>query len=197
MSFQVSDIADSFGSGGSNIVPGQGIPNLRDILRDLLARVAAPVANVAALQATEAEDRVDGQQVTTLDTYTTWVWRAADATAVDGTHIAPTDVGAGIGRWVAVATTPEAADTPATIGLSSGSGTLVNGVSVAIAANITASSKVVVTRNSFAASTAIGELVVGSRVNGSPGHFVLTSEKTDMSGVEVGDQSTFDWFVIG
>jgi hypothetical protein len=321
MSFSVSDISDTFGSGGANIAPGQGIPNLRDILRDLLSRSAAPVANVAALQATLAANRVAGQEILTLDTSTTWVWKPADTTAVDSTHVAPTDVGGGAGRWVAAGgggsvrtvvyldstnhpaggvgnmiadynavptdalvlvdlsaiaggrdgpsiylatpveddfpvtvrniggdstvdnwavwasagTTIEDLGTPGSFGpntsiyanpidggtwvldrvrnrwilqdrfftpgftpaLSSGSGTLVNGVSVAIGANITPSSKVVVTRNGLAASTAIGELIVGSRANGTPGHFVVTSEKDDTSGVQTGDQSTFDWFVIG
>jgi len=197
MSFNVSDIVDTFGSAGSNVPPNQGIPNLRDLFRDVLGRLSAPVANVAGLQATLAANRVNGQLILTLDTYTTWVWKASDATAADSTHVAPTDVGAGAGRWVAETTTPEAADTPATIGLSSGSGALVNGASGAIAANITSSSKIVVTRNSAASSTAIGQLITGTRVNGSPGSFRVSAEKSDMSGVETGDQSTFDWYVIG
>jgi hypothetical protein len=197
MTFNLSDIPDSFGSGGANLVPGQGVPNLRDVLRDLLSRNAAPVANVAALQATLAANRVDGQRVTTLDTYTSWLWKAADTTAADATHVAPTDVGAGAGRWVAEATTPAAPDTPATIGLSSGIGVLVNGVSATIAANITSSSRIVVTRTGIAASTAIAELIAGTRVLGTPGSFRVTSEKDDTSGVQTGDQSTFDWHIVG
>lgn len=193
MGFQVSDISDTFGSGGSNVPPSQGIPNLRDLFRQILGVTSAPVANVAALQATLAQDRVDGQQILTLDTYTVWVWKAADATAANATHVAPTDVGGGAGRWVS----ESSAGAPAGIGLSSGSGTLVNGVSAAIPANISASSKIIVTRNAFALSTAVGELVTGTRVNGSPGSFKVTSEKDDMSGVQTGDQSTFDWYVIG
>lgn len=194
MAFQVSDIADSFGSGGANLVPNQGIPNLRDILRDILGRIAAPAANVAALQATLAVNRANGQQVTTLDTYTSWVWRPLDATAPDATHVAPFDVGAGAGRWVAEVSS---APTPASVGLSTGTSTLVNGISPIIPATITATSKIVVTRNSLAGSTAIGELLTGNRVNGAPGSFRVSSEKDDMTGVQVGDQSVFDWQVIG
>lgn len=130
MPFAVSDISDTFGSGGSNIPPNQGVPNIRDLFRDVLGRLAT------------IEGEVPGA-------------------------------------------------------VSSGTGTLVNGQSAAIPATITATSKIVVTRNSLATSTAVGELVTGSRVVGAPGSFKVTSEKDDMSGVQTGDQSTFDWYVIG
>ncbi len=195
--FKPSDIVDTFGSGGSNVVPGQGVPNLRDLFRDILGRIYAPVANVAALQATLAADRVDGQQVVTLDTYTVWVWKVADATAADSTHVAPTDVGAGAGRWVADASSVESPDTPATIGLSSGTSVLVNGQSAAIVATVTASSRIVVTRSGLAASTALGQLTTGTRVNGAPGSFKVTAQKSDTTGLEAGDQSTFDWYILG
>jgi hypothetical protein len=195
--FKVSDISDTFGSGGANVVPLQGVPNMRDLFRDILSRLSAPMANVAALQATVAADRIDGQEVVTLDTYTTWVWKAADATAADSTHIAPTDVGAGAGRFVAEAATAESPDTPATIGLSSGTGVLINGQSATIAATITASSRIMVTRSGLAASTAIAELMAGSRVIGAPGSFRVSSQKDDASGLQAGDQSTFDWYVLG
>jgi hypothetical protein len=133
MTFQVSDIDDEFGSGGvgHGIPPNQGVPNARDVFRDLLGRVA------------------------TLE------------------------------------------GSPAESALQSGTGTLVNGVSAVIAATITAGSRIVVTRNGFAASTALGELMAGTRVVGAPGSFRVTSEKDDMSGVQTGDQSTFDWIVLG
>jgi hypothetical protein len=133
MTFQVSDIDDEFGSGGGGhgIPPNQGVPNVRDVLRDLLGRVAT-------LEASPAESA-----------------------------------------------------------LSSGTGTLVNGLSAVIPANITSTSRIVVTRSGFAGSTAVGELMAGTRVVGSPGSFRVTSEKDDMSGVQTGDQSTFDWYVLG
>jgi hypothetical protein len=197
LSFKVSDIIDTFGSGGSNVVPHQGVPNMRDLFRDLLSRSYLAVANVAALQATLAADRADGQQVVTLDTYTVWVWKIADATAADSAHIAPTDVGAGAGRWVSETAAPESPDTPAGIGLSAGTSVLVNGQSATIAATITASSRIMVTRSGLAASTAIAELMAGSRVIGAPGSFRVSSQKDDASGLQAGDQSTFDWYVLG
>ena len=195
--FNVSDIVDTFGSGGSNVPPGQGIPNLRDLFRDLLGRLYAPVANVAALQSTLAADREDGQQVVSLDTYTRWVWKAADTTAPDSAHVEPIDVaaGSGIGRWVAHSDSVTV--TAATIGLSSGTGVLVNGQSATIAATITPSSRIMVTRSGLAASTAIAELVAGTRVVGAPGSFRVSSQKDDASGLQAGDQSTFDWYVLG
>jgi hypothetical protein len=102
--FSPSDVdPNKFGSGGANIAPNQGVPAMGRVLNDLLGRVASPVANVTALQATLAADRVDGQTVLTLDTYTFWVWKATDATAADANHIAPTDLAGGAGRFVNLA----------------------------------------------------------------------------------------------
>ena len=91
-----------FGSGGRSLIPNQGYPAVGPILYALLQRIATAAANVAALQATVENDRADGQLVVTLDTYTLWVWKNADTTAADAAHIAPTDVGAGAGRFVNV-----------------------------------------------------------------------------------------------
>lgn len=121
--FSPSDVqpkagVDSFGSGGANLVPGQGIPSAGAVLLDLLKRIGRAVANTAGLQATKAADRFDGALVITLDTYTLWVWESGNATAADGTHIQPSDV-SGNGRFVAVATTPVADATDGTDGLMS------------------------------------------------------------------------------
>jgi hypothetical protein len=108
--FSPSDVqpiagTDTFGSGGKNFAPNQGNPSVGAVLLDLLKRIARPVANVAALQATVEADRADGMQIVTLDTYTLWVWKDADATAADANHIEPTDTsaGSGLGRWVSMA----------------------------------------------------------------------------------------------
>ena len=105
----VSAIKDEFGAGGANLVPTQGIPNLRDILRNLLGRSYAPVSSTAGLTASLAADRVDGMQAVNLADYTTWTWEASSAAATSADVIAPTDVGAGVGRWVHQDVTDEAA----------------------------------------------------------------------------------------
>jgi hypothetical protein len=94
------DILDSFGSGGANVPPNQGVPSLRDAIASTLARHHSAVANTTALQATLAKNRVDGQLVVKLDDYSVWAWEAASAAGADSTHVAPTDVGVGAGRWV-------------------------------------------------------------------------------------------------
>lgn len=85
------------------------------------------------------------------------------------------------------------------IPLQTGTGTLVNGVSAAISARLTATSRIHVTPKDIAASTALGVLGATSagRTTGGSGSFVVTSQKTDASGTQTGDQSTFDWLVIG
>ncbi len=100
MTTKLSDIKDGFGSGGANLVPGQGILSIRDVFRDLLSRTYPPVADTTGLTNSLAADRVDGMTAVKLDDYTGWIWKAADTTAADSTHVAPTDVGAGAGRWV-------------------------------------------------------------------------------------------------
>jgi len=119
--FSLSDVQpiageDTFGSGGSNVAPNQGVPAMGAVLLDIMKRHAKQVASPTALQAIVSADRADGQLILTLDTYTLWAWEPANATAADATHIAPTDVGAGAGRFVAVATTPVAAATDSTAG---------------------------------------------------------------------------------
>lgn len=105
--FNVSDIDPSFGSGGKNLAPNQGVPSVPAILKDLLARTMKAAADTTALQATVAADRVDGMLVVTLDTYTVWVWEAGSTATADSSHIEPTDTaaGSGVGRFVATQTT--------------------------------------------------------------------------------------------
>lgn len=97
-------VNDDLGVGGKDLSPdgASGKPGeaLRDLLRKLFAAQAVPVADTTALTNSLAVGRGDGQLVTVLADYSTWVWKAADATVADATHIAPTDVAAGAGRWV-------------------------------------------------------------------------------------------------
>lgn len=189
MTVRYGDIKDTFGQGGANIPPagGGGTPSMRDVLRAALAAHGSAYANVAALQASLAANRVDGQVVVKLDDYTLWVWNAASATAADASHIAPTDLAGGNGRWI-----PVQAD------LQSGRSVLVNGVSAAIAANISPTSRIFITRALKNASTAYGFLDVldADRVTGTPGSFIVRSHDATSAAV-AGDQSSFDWLVIG
>jgi hypothetical protein len=194
----LSDVTpSSYGSGGANLAPNQGgtnggVPSLGIVLAALLARLGTPVANVAALQATVAADRADGMLVVTLDSYTPWVWKAGDATAADAAHIAPTDVGAGNGRFVNLL------DAETTGGFQSGSSTLVAGVSPAIPANITAQTKIVVSRTAANASTALGELAVTTKTPGAPGSFVVKADTQGTPGTPLAaDVSSFDWIALG
>lgn len=90
-----------FGSGGSAAQPALGNQaGMVECTKSLMGTVSAPLADTAALTASLAKDRKDGMLVVLLSDYSIWVWKANSATAADGTHIAPTDVGAGNGRWV-------------------------------------------------------------------------------------------------
>lgn len=188
----------NFGSGGANYAPGKatGSPTAVDVLASLLASVAVAYANAAGLTSSLAKHRVDGQIAITLDTYTLWVWENASAAAADSTHVAPTDLSGGAGRWVAFSTTPQ---TLSQLTIQSGTSTLVAGVSAALAATITANSRIVAMRKDKGASTAIGLLaaIAADRVIGAPGSFKVTSQKADASGTETADVSTFDWHIIG
>lgn len=96
-----SDVSStSFGSGGAASFPEPSRVTLPRAVQSLMATHSAPVANTAALTASLAKDRVNGMLAVKLDDYSLWVWKSADATAADATHVAPTDVGAGAGRWV-------------------------------------------------------------------------------------------------
>jgi hypothetical protein len=162
----------------------------------LLQRLGYAVANVAALEATVQADRADGMLTVTLDTYTTWVWENESTASVSATVIEPTDTsaGSGVGRWTAVATTPQ---TTAALGLQSGTGVLTAGVSANISATIASTTRIVVSRTLVNASTTLGEFTV-AKTNGSPGHFVVTSEEPGTPGTtQTGDLSSFDWFAIG
>ncbi len=181
-----------FGSGGRSLIPNQGYPAVGPILYALLQRIATAAANVAALQATVENDRADGQLVVTLDTYTLWVWKNADTTAADAAHIAPTDVGAGAGRFVNVL------DAESSGGIQSGSSTLVLGVSPNIPATITANTKITLGRTAANASTALGELAITNKTVGAPGYFVVTADTVGTPGTPLAaDLSSFDWIAIG
>ncbi len=47
-----------------------------------------------------AKNRKDGMLCTVLATYSIYVWQAGSTATPSATVIAPTDVGAGAGRWV-------------------------------------------------------------------------------------------------
>ena len=82
--------------------------------------------------------------------------------------------------------------------LQAGSGTLTNGVSPAIAARVVSTSRIVVTRQAPNGSTALGTLSADTadRTLGSSGSFVVRSLSAAGAAVS-GDQSSFDWVVIG
>lgn len=101
-------VADDFGYGGSGLtddgnppIAGQPVTNLRDFLRQMLAAYWSPgYANAAALTASKAINRANMQVATKLDDGSIWQFNAASTAAVDGTHLKPTDVGSGAGRWI-------------------------------------------------------------------------------------------------
>lgn len=103
-----------FGVGGAQLAPGggSGTPNLPEVVRSFMDRCSAPYADAAALTASKAADRADGQLAVRLDDYSLWVWQAASTASAGSTVIVPTDVGVGAGRWVrkvALGTPPTAA----------------------------------------------------------------------------------------
>lgn len=77
-----------------------------------------------------------------------------------------------------------------------GTGVLVAGVSAAIAATITASSRIQITRKDKL-GTALGELSAPSadRSIGAPGSFKVRAWKSTDATAEIADLSTFDWTV--
>jgi hypothetical protein len=79
-----------------------------------------------------------------------------------------------------------------------GTAVLVAGVSAAIAATITANSRIIVTPKDKGASATIGRLEAPSadRVVGAPGSFVVRSF-TAAGAAENADVSTFDWHAEG
>lgn len=198
-------VSDQLGVGGTGISPqgssgpAKGLADLQTLLRNLLASIWQPYASTGALTASLALNRSDGQVALRLSDYSLWTWEAASVAGASATVIVPTDVGAGAGRWVALATTPGAAVTLATLGIQSGSNLLVAGVSAAIAATITANSRIVATRKALNASTAAGGLsaLTADRAIGAPGSFKITSVKPADGTTETGDASTVDWHIIG
>lgn len=195
--FSPSDVDPlKFGSGGKGYAPSQGYTAAPQLFHQILQRLGYALANTAALQATVEADRKDGMMVVTLDTYTLWVWRDASTDGTSSTVIEPTDTaaGSGSGRWEAVATT---AQTLSQLGIQTGTSTLVNGVSPNVSATIGASTRIQCTRTAVNASTAIADLTVTNKTNGSPGHFVVTALRAASVATETGDESSFDWIAIG
>lgn len=99
------DIDSSFLQGGKNLNPSLN-PSVRGALVAALGAIGAVYADTTAMQASLAKHRVDGQLALKLDTYALFVWKNADTTTPDSTHIKPTDVTNG--RFVALSTTPDA-----------------------------------------------------------------------------------------
>jgi hypothetical protein len=195
------NVSDQLGSGGTGLAPtgsgpSNGLPVLRDLLRSLFGAVFTPYASTAAMQASLAKNRADGQLVVRLSDYSLWCFEAGSSAAAGATVIKPTDVGSGTGRFTEVATSPA---TLAGLAIQTGSGTCTAGVSNTIAATITAGSKIVVTRKDLALSSAIGVLSAetADRVVGAPGSFIVRSLRPATMAAETGDASTFDWYVIG
>lgn len=102
MGDKTKGIPNRLGEGGAHLAAGKsaGDPGIDEILQGLGGRVGGPYADSTALTASLAENRGDGQLAVKLDDYSIWVWKNASVTAADATHIAPTDVGVGAGRWV-------------------------------------------------------------------------------------------------
>jgi hypothetical protein len=72
------------------------------------------------------------------------------------------------------------------------------GVSAAIAANIKATSRILITVKDFVASTAVGlEAKSASRTIGTPGSFVVTAYDASGAAVVAASGTTFDWFIFG
>lgn len=187
-------IGDNFGEGGKDLAPdgasGPVANSLREKLRTLFGSIWAGYADTTALTASLAKNRA-AQQVTVLADGSLWIWKPLDSTAADATHIAPTDVGVGAGRWVAFGTAGTAPSLKGTT-------TLVAGVSPAVSSpNLTATSRIVVTRRDAGASTAIGSLACknADRVTGAGGTFKVTSQKSDAT-TETNDVSTVDWIIF-
>lgn len=105
---KTNGIPNAIGQGGAHLAATKaaGDPGIDEILQGIGARAGGPYADSAALSASLAENRADGQLAVKLDDYSLWVWKNASVTAADATHIAPTDVGVGAGRWVRMVAGP-------------------------------------------------------------------------------------------
>jgi hypothetical protein len=201
-------IDDEFGSGGIGLAPDgasgassspQSPPftaanNARDLFRAGLGALwAYGYANAAGLTASKAINRQTGQLVVKQDDFSLWIWEGANAASATATVIAPTDVGAGAGRWVQLVGPAAQAEA----GFLKGTGTLVAGVASAIAApGMTATSRIMVTRSGAGSSTAVGELTVTARTTGGTSTFTVTSlQPATPASTQTADVSTFDWLV--
>lgn len=190
-------ISDYLGEGGAGLSPHgsgptDGLPNLRGLLRLVMASIFQPYASVTALTASLAKNRGDGQIAVEQDTYTLWVWKAASADAASATVIAPTDVGAGAGRW-------EQLVGPGGIpNIQVGQAVLAVGTTGALPATVTANSRFFFGRHAVNASTALGELTANTIVVGAPGSFKIVAATLATPGTPLaGDLSTVDWLIIG
>lgn len=84
------------------------------------------------------------------------------------------------------------------LSLQAGTGVLVNGASAAIAATITATSRILAVKANALGGAGSGtdlSIPTASRIVGAPGSFVVQAVNADNTNNAV-DDSTFDWFVI-
>lgn len=192
------NVSDQLGSGGTGLAPAgsgptDGLPTLPALLRLAFGSIWQPYATTAAMQAAAAQNLADGQLAVRLSDYSVWVYEAGSTATPSSTCIQPTAV-TGAGRFVQI--TVGSGGT--VVAVTGGTSTLVAGVSPAIAAPITASSRILVTRQALNASPALGFLSAepGDRVVGSPGSFKVRSLSAVAAAVTT-DVSSFDWLVIG
>ncbi len=198
-------VDDNFGSGGTGLAPDGASggtsttpqpENLRDLLRAILGSLwAGGYANATALTASLAVNRAAGQLVVKQDDFSVWIWKPLDATAADATHIAPTDVGVGAGRWVEVVAATSDGAAPQFV---KGSTTLVAGVSPAVSVpGLASTSKILVSRRDKNASTALGlaAVLTADIVTGVSGSFKIRTLAAADGTAVTADVSTFDWLV--
>jgi hypothetical protein len=188
-------------SGGQLVAPSAGLTaaaalatKLRtqgadetQLLSVMLAAYTAYVATLAAAETAAAVAYVDGAPAFG----STNVQGALDAVKADLTAI-DSSVTTIEGDITAIDANIAALPT-----FQSGGGTLTSGASGNIAATITASSRIVVTRTAVNASTALGELAVTNKSVGAPGHFVVDALTPATPGTPLAsDVSSFDWVVM-
>jgi hypothetical protein len=197
--------------------------NARDLFRALLGALwAYGYANATAMTASLEVNRQDGQVVVKQDDYSLWIWKETSSAAAGTYVIRPTDRSAANGRWVSIsndlaasilanlapatdstAGTMSAADKTkldayAPAGILRGTAMLVAGQVTGIAApNMSATSRIFVTRSAVNASTALGELDVTARTTGAGAVFTVTADTVGTPGTPLAaDVSSFDWMVL-
>jgi hypothetical protein len=147
---------------------------------DLVASRVNIADTEAELTTSRAQDRIDGTLWLALDTNSIWQWdEASAANAAWSGIIAPTDVGAGAGRFLARSYTVSA--------------TLVNGTVTVANARVKATSFIVPVHNVIG-GTALGVLTVPTAsINAGAGTFVINSNNA--AGL-VDDDSTLRVHVV-